>query len=98
MAFSYTKVSVSTYSPEQVGHGRPYLVSGTWTCGGATTKGEIVTGGSQVLSFSVTNYTTEKGVKSKGNADGDGAASAGSIGILASTAADVGEWSAWVLP
>ena len=96
MVFAFTKVGVSTYSPEQIGHGRPYLVSGTWTATGVT-KGEIVTGGARVLAYGVTNYTTEKGVKSKSNADEDAGALAGSIGILACTSGDVGEWYAWVM-
>lgn len=54
MAFSYTSVSVSDYSPEGVLHGEAYLVSGTWTAGGDAT-GTIVTGGSRILAGGVTN-------------------------------------------
>ena len=97
MVFAFTKVGVSTYSPEQFMHGRPYLVSGEWDCD-TVTAGEIVTGGSRVLAFDVANYTTEKGVKCKSNVDGTGTAALGSIGILASTQDDVGEWWAIVLP
>lgn len=54
MAFAYTKVSVSDYSPEQILHGKAYLVSGTWTAGGDAT-GTVVTGGSRILAAGVTN-------------------------------------------
>lgn len=94
MTFSYTTTGATNQS--SIVRGNVGFVSGTWNAA-SVTKGEIVTGGTFVLSYWLNNLVTEKGIKSGINADGDGTASNGSIGILACTSSDTGTWGAFVL-
>ena len=93
MAFAYTTNGVSAYGPEQILHGRAYLISGTWTAGGDAT-GTVVTGGSRILACGVTNseVVTENPMVVLN-------ATPGSFVITPTdTANNTGDWWAIVLP
>lgn len=94
MTFSYTVTGATNQS--SIVRGNVGFAAGTWNAA-SVTKGEIVTGFSLVMGYGVTNNVTEKGIKSKKNVDADGSASNGSIGILACTSSDTGDWHAFGL-
>ena len=75
--------------------GNWYLATGTWTAT-AVTKGSIVTTLSNILfhSVHVTSGDVTSQLTEKANVDGDGAALAGSIGILVTVAGNAGTWQA----
>ena len=89
MAFSHTATGATNQS--SIVRGNVGFVSGVWDAD-SVTLGTITTGLSLVMAYGVENFTTEKGIKSKKNVDGSGAASNGSIGILAVTSDDEGDW------
>ncbi len=94
MGFTYTTTGATNQS--SIVKGNVGFVAGVFDCDGVT-SGEIVTGLSLVMGYSVTNLTTEKGIKSKKNVDSGGSAANGSIGILAATSGDEGDWCAFGL-
>ena len=71
------------------------LVSGTWLTTGVT-SGEIVTGGSKVLAYGISNSVGARDPRVKPNTSDGSTASLGSIGIAACTASDGGDWWAIV--
>lgn len=67
------------------------FVSGVWDCD-TVVIGTITTGLSLVLGYGIENKISEKGIQSKANVTGGDVASNGSIGILAATSDDEGDW------
>ena len=92
MAFVYAVTSLQ--SSLIVGYW--YITNGTFVLTGATVKGEIVTGLSNILTFAthITSGTLTEQLEDKANSDEAGASSPGSIGILAAAADIVGTWQA----
>ena len=89
MTFAHTTTGATNQS--SIVRGNVGIVSGTWNAA-SVTKGTITTGLSLVMAYGVTNNATEKGIKDKKNVDEDGSASNGSVGVLACTSSDTGDW------
>jgi len=89
MVFSHTTTAFAGRG--SIIRGDVNRVGGTWNAA-SVTKGTIVTGGVSVLAYGLSNNATEKGLRSKKNVDEDGTTAAGSIGILAATSSDTGDW------
>lgn len=94
MTFSHTVTGATNQS--SIVRGNTSFVSGVFDAD-SVTKGTIVTGGTLVLAYGLENNATEKGMKTKKNVDADGSAAKGSIGLLACTSSDTGDWWAIVL-
>lgn len=91
MGFSYTTAGATNQS--SIVRGNVGFVAGTYTADGDT-NGEIVTGLSLVMGYDISANVNEKGVRSKKNVNGSGTATNGSIGILACTNDEIGDWYA----
>ena len=89
MGFTHTTNGATNQS--SIVRGNVGFVAGVFDCD-SVTSGTIVTGLSLVMGYGVENLTTEKGIKSKKNVTGGNSAANGSIGILAATSDDEGDW------
>lgn len=89
MTFSHTVTGATNQT--SIVRGNVGFVSGVWDAD-SVTKGTITTGLSLVMAYGISNNATEKGIKDKKNVDADGTTTNGSIGILACTSSDTGDW------
>lgn len=90
----FTSTIVGAVGDDTIVRGNVKLVAGTWSAGGDS-NGVIVTGGSQVIAYGITNTENNSEMpRTKKNVNGSGTAAAGSIGFLSFTdnTNNTGEW------